>query len=299
MSKSFTLFPELPSEIRLLIWGLSLTARVITMKCELSGFSPQDAPEFRYLFGGDPPYTHFTVGVVPHPNEPYYMGHLYPFRVTSPAAMSVCHESRDVALRAGYKRWNVRHPVWGSRKIVWNDSWDVLLFEKHPLLSEDTILDLFVEQFPGMTRKVERIAMSSSLWPFWNRANINPVNNILDFKALRELVVVVDQKMEKDCSKQIRDLRSGRNSEEDAWVVPEAVIDSFEGIRRSYLLSGSRKRLLAETWTSPEVRGVSSQSQILTEDSEDLKLRCFPCECLDRVSTTSLLSSLSITNWSP
>jgi hypothetical protein len=206
----FPRFPSLPKEIRLIIWELSLTPQLISVTSQISPFIPHHAPRFLYFLGGDPPFQNFTLDDNIRPNEPYYTALSYPSSSTPPPLLSTCQESRAVALGKGYVSWKVanEHNVTEVREMMWNPGIDVIYFrsqEEERQLFRDEI-DLFCKQFPVQAAQIQRLATVSSWWstgawkvgcPF-----MDP-KVLLAFEELRDLVVVMDDKVDEGYMKRL------------------------------------------------------------------------------------------------
>jgi hypothetical protein len=185
-STSFTLFPCLLPEIRLLIWEYAIQPRVIIFKCELYNFNIQQAPQSIYLVGGDPPYEHFEIGIPQRPTSPYYLVQCYPPNVASPPLLSTCHESREVALRCGYKPWRIENEALGTRNMMWNPRLDVISLDTNGRrrFIQDSCLEIFVELFPEQVKEIHRLIFGDE--------NVGQWSNTLRFSSLRQLAVNVE-----------------------------------------------------------------------------------------------------------
>jgi hypothetical protein len=183
---SFTLFPFLLPEIRLLIWEYAIQPRIITFRCQLYGFNIQKAPQNIYLVGGDPPYEHFEIGIPQRPTSPYYLVQCYPPNVASPPLLSTCHESREVALRCGYKPWRIENEALGTRNLMWNPRLDVISLDTNlrRRFIQESCLEVFVELFPEQVREIHSLVFGDE--------NVGQWSNILCFSSLRQLAVNVE-----------------------------------------------------------------------------------------------------------
>ncbi|PMD15890.1 hypothetical protein NA56DRAFT_328219 [Hyaloscypha hepaticicola] len=191
---SFTLFPFLLPEIRLLIWEYAIQPRIITFQCSLYNFNIQDAPQTIYLVGGDPPYEHFEIGIPQRPTSPYYLVQCYPPIVASPPLLSTCHESREVALRCGYKPWRIENEARGTRNLMWNPRLDVISLETNQRrrFFQGSCIDVLVELFPEEVKEIRNLIFETIRWPPGEDENLGQWTKILRFSNLRQLAVLVE-----------------------------------------------------------------------------------------------------------
>ena len=205
-TSAFPLFPLLPKELRTSIWEHAITPRVIPFERQLYYFSPQHAPSFIYLLGGDYPFTHFTFETLERPNSPYYTAHLEPVNVQYPTILEVCHESREAAIAQGYKPWHITNHRRKVKNLMWNPKIDVVFLKdsnisgaRHPLSAPRPGLDLFFEQFPEQVREVQKILFWSSYWPRFLQFSTDILIPLMRFETLKEFIVIIDDTWERDC----------------------------------------------------------------------------------------------------
>jgi hypothetical protein len=194
---TFTLFPLLLPEIRLMIWEYAIQPRIITFSCELHNFNIRHAPQSLYLVGGDAPYAHFTIDVPQRPTSPYYLVQCYPGSVASPPLLSTCHESRQVALTCGYKPWSIENQSLCTRHVMWNPALDVISLAKIDKSQDinEQCLDVFVALFPEQVREIQRLVVETDRWPpgraagnasEWLGARIVEFSDLVEFAVLVE-----------------------------------------------------------------------------------------------------------------
>jgi hypothetical protein len=147
-----------------------------------------------FLLGGDEPYTHFTMETPERPSSPYFTAHLEHVEAATPVALSVCQESRRLALSKGYKAWRIERGDRKVRDLMWNPSMDTVLFVD---AYASHCFDLFLEQFPEQVKEVENLALPDSFWlahnvikPFTKMKLWQPLMN---FTALKRLFVRLDK----------------------------------------------------------------------------------------------------------
>jgi hypothetical protein len=184
---SFTCFPRLPKELRDIIWSHSLLPQLISLSCTVYTFTPQNAPLFMYLLGGDEPFTHFTMDTPERPTSPYYTAHLEPVGIVTLTAFSVCRESRSLAYSKGYQARRMAHRDGKVRDLIWNPFKDtvLLLAEADPL----RYLDLFFEQFPTQAKEIQKLALPRS----FGRSSTETDIQFMNLPALGELLIMFDK----------------------------------------------------------------------------------------------------------
>jgi hypothetical protein len=276
----FDLFSQLPEELRLIIWSLSLTPQLISFRCHLSNFSPQYAPPFLYLLGGDPPYTHFTANDQVRPAEPYFTAFSYPSESSSPSVLSTCRESRFVALSGGgYKAWRVGNKEGKIRDLMWNPAIDVIYFPNQNCRNYfQGEIELFGRQFLEQAKEIQKIAVLSSLWtPYPGRIIGLTSWEMRGFSKLGELIVVLDEEFERGYV--LDEPKNGQRYTQEAWNIPRDIQKSLTPIKEDFTESSETGGEPSERgdWRAPEVRVVAIEEGILRGDSCEMRLRCFPC----------------------
>ncbi|KAE8445126.1 hypothetical protein EG329_013728 [Mollisiaceae sp. DMI_Dod_QoI] len=268
-------FLLLPKEIRTKIWAETLEPRVIPLSSKQFDLRSREAQRAFPLVGGDHPFKDFAEGDL---SRPYY-AHLYPYRAQSPVALSICSESRTVALSSGYLRWTFKSPMWGSRDLMWNPSIDTILFEKHFFPKSSSTFELFVKQFPREVLKVQKMAVKSSMWGWTAQSKVDMLYSLVEFEALDEFVVVVEENHEIFCSEErARNPQYAFGAQAVAWTVPQDVQHSLRAAKARLMLSPVvRICSRATQWTLPKVvRIVRSEEDLLRGVSEEMRLRGHP-----------------------
>lgn len=254
MSESaiFPFFPLFPQEIRLEIWEHSIEPRVITFECEHYNFNPRRAPQNLYLVGGDPPYTHFEIDVPQHPTSPYYIVQACPRALASPPLLNTCRESREVALRCGYRCWTIENQALGKMDLMWNPSFDFVSLELSSL-NDEPFFDVFVEQFPEQVKQIQHLAFWTPSWPEEGEEDDALWLFIPRFSKLAELAVII---------------------ESYDWHTPEDVAEAVGGIKTFLAAAkdelmrkatpGSESYRALESWYPSKVRLVGGEHQLLS-----------------------------------
>jgi hypothetical protein len=252
-SRTFTLFPQLLPEIRLLIWEHALQPRIITFTCTLYSFNVRNAPQALYLVGGDAPYSHFTMDVPQRPTSPYYIVQCYPDDVASPPLLGTCHESREVALRHGYKPWLIENESLGTREVVWNPELDVisLAMAEKSLQVDELCVDVFVSLFPEQTREVRRLVVESEHHHRRTVEHACEWARILDFHNLVELVGLVG---------------ITRNTQRAAAAVRNC-LELAKEQRLARLKTGCEEYQRLDRWFPERIRAMGDEDDFLCEES--------------------------------
>jgi len=252
-SENFPIFTLFPKEIRLEIWEHSIEPRVITFEFEHYNFNPRRAPQHLYLVGGDPPYTHFEIDVPQRPTSPYYIVQACPRVLASPPLLSTCRESREVALRCGYRFWTIENQVLGRIDMMWNPSFDFVSLELSSL-NDKPFLDVFVEQFPEQVKQIRHLAFWLPSWPEEEEEDVALWLFIPRFSKLAELAVII---------------------EPYDWHTPEDLAEAVGGIKTSLTAAkddlmqkatlGNENCRALESWYPSKVRLVGGEHQLLSE----------------------------------
>jgi hypothetical protein len=251
---SFTLFPLLLPEIHLLIWEYAIQPRIITFECELYNFDIQHAPQSIYLVGGDPPYEHFKVGIPQRPTSPYYLVQCYPPNVASPPLLSTCHESREVALRCGYKPWRIENEALGTRDLMWNPRLDVISLDtsQRRRFIQESCLDVFVELFPEQVKEIRSLCFGAIRWPPGGDENVGQWSKILRFSSLRRLAVLVESH---DRRTELMQKHAADGVRKGLAVAKEVQMKRFD--------AGSEEYVKLAAWFPSNVQVIGHESDIL------------------------------------
>jgi hypothetical protein len=275
---TFTLFPLLIPEIRLLIWEYAIQPRIITFSCELHNFNVRHAPQSLYLVGGDAPHAHFTIDVPQRPTSPYYLVQCYPGSVASPALLSTCHESRQVALTCGYKPWSIENQSLGTRDMMWNPALDVISLasiDKSQDIDEQC-LDVFLALFPEQVREIQRLVVETDHWPPGRAArNISEWfgARIVEFSDLVEFAVLVEpytgrflvESYEFGGLIESYEKRSVNELEAAAEGVRRCLVTAKEQRMRKMKPGGEDYRNLG-MWFPSRIRVIGNEDQVLSQE---------------------------------
>lgn len=264
-TSSFTPFSRLPKELRLLIWKRTFHPRLIRIERQICRFIPQHAPKFLYLLGGDFPYRHFTLETPTRPHSPYYTSHFEPGQVTSPVAFSVCHESRDVALSEGYKRWTFTDQDEKVRDIMWHADLDTVSF---PIESEGDNFNLFTLQFPKQLGEIHRLVVAASEWLYpWQGEGLE--RPWFKFKALKEIVLVLDRDCETEVARSLD--WTGSQLQVNVQDLPQDLERGLEDMRLHHWPQQFGVNI--DDWKVPRARLVRDETGILRGDDLQIRLR--------------------------
>jgi len=83
-----------------------------------------------------------------------------PYNYESPPLLSVCRESRDIALEKGYRAWKMYDQNGGIREVMWNPGVDVVLFERNEGW-ELREMDVLMKQYPEQAKQVRSLEAKS------------------------------------------------------------------------------------------------------------------------------------------
>jgi hypothetical protein len=280
---SFPNFGLLPKEIRFMIWEASLEPRLIHLEYGIGVFDARNPPDFLYLLGGDFPYEHFTMESIERPAEPYYTGYISPSTATSPAALAVHRESRELLISIGYIPWTIVS-YWGVvKRIMWCPSIDILFFPPkqggNPVLglTKGRYFDVFLKQFPHEARQVKNLALPGRYWPSIGRQfPMDPKNDLAKLEALSKLIVVLDKAHERQYVITGRSQATFGMVQDDPWVIPTSIEECLQEA-----LSGMQNIPHAPVnRTIPSVKLAWSENDVIKGlyVQQELTLRCYPCE---------------------
>jgi 2EXR family len=272
--ESFSIFPLLAIDIRLLIWEFTFTPRIISLEAEGYGQAEDPTAIPFYAIQGRKP---------PNPDRQIirlmWSGRFIPSHIPSQAVFQVSRESRQFAFSLGYRIWTMQKRGGLIRNVIWNPAEDFILFPKRPFGRVDLgiaeahpyhWLRMFAIQYPKEVSVAQNIAMHTSTW-FQGKLEYNwVVGQLLKFTSMRKLVMVIDKDFEKDV---VRGLITRNLAEESwgSWRIPPAIIGALENAK----LRQPNLRLHI-----PDVLVVEDTSRILSTPGLETKLRCNPCEYL-------------------
>jgi hypothetical protein len=267
MPETFTLFPLLPKEIRLLIWEQTITPRVLSLHCktyDTYGTGGAIEPFLLKLFVSSPKRNTFPFTKADAVDEivRFSISH-----IPLLPALAVCNESREAIITGcGYKAWEVDDINGDSSYFLWNPKLDIIAFAgPHARLLPQLYAEIFYLQFPEEVEEVERLAVPSSHWKESWGQRIDRAEHWVRFSALREMVVVVDEEFEKRC---VRKIREEFYINREAWYIPNNIVPALE--------KGKEMRPDVE-WRVPDVRAVRDEGGILEGANVRFRLRCYPC----------------------
>ncbi|CZR67672.1 uncharacterized protein PAC_17571 [Phialocephala subalpina] len=272
MATAFTLFPLLPADIRFLIWEQTFLPRILSFTYDDEHNTdynewPEDWDEvaFNRLFAL-PAST-----VQPEFDLP---GPLSGIVTESIPALEICRESREFAIKAGYREWTQVVPS-GRMTFMWNPLYDTVLLaefydsqKRQPLF---VLTDTFCDQFPEQARELRYIAVPTSLWNSEEGESVNEmmVEKWMRFGSLREIAAIVDENYEN-----YRSQMHAHTFPEDKEIAKGCAFpdDIIEGLNE-----GKESSERWSTWRVPKVRVVGDEESILSTEDWHLQLRCDPC----------------------
>jgi len=274
---SFTLFPLLSLEIRLMIWEFTLLPQIFYL-----------APK-AYNWTGDTlavPWSLVspsrTEGSPTRNPDEVVSARFLISGVFSHVALQISQESRYLVFSRGYREWKMQNSQGHIRNVFWNPVVDVILFPPVPPICESPQelevhyskwVKLFNLQYPEETRIANNIAMYTSMAvrsrPWGGRWQW--LNDLAKFQSLRELVIVVDKEAEKSFVKYLIERNKSQKSDRiGPWKIPQEIEEWFEKgkLHWPYILR------------IPVVRVVESAERVLDGQSLQICLHCNPCEYL-------------------
>jgi hypothetical protein len=232
------LFPNLPGELRCLIWAQTFSPRIIPLVVESYGTSSETGLYIR----------------VP-----------IPARVTS---LETCKESRLVALRSGYKSWKVVGSD-GISNMMWNPRIDVVNISGTHV--KEMSMHMIQSIFPSETMEITKLALPTSVLargsPYDRRQQLA---NWFTSAALRELILVCDIEYEEECVQSAREMFNESKAASCPWSIPRDVeysLRTTKDLAWGYV-----------DWKLPSVRVVGNEEGIINGETLQLNLRCWPCK---------------------
>jgi hypothetical protein len=141
MAETFTMFPLLPYDIRFSIWEQTFLTRVLRCKYITDHKSPFSCYRYRTEEG-------LFVLSQPIGGRSRIMVPCLPLQPDQQIlALSVCQESRDFALKAGYRKWSQPTHGYTIGNVYWNPLYDVVFLpEGHQLFRRLPLFD-FLGQY--------------------------------------------------------------------------------------------------------------------------------------------------------
>ncbi|PVH74256.1 hypothetical protein DL98DRAFT_604940 [Cadophora sp. DSE1049] len=311
--QEFHIFNKLPLDIRVLIWEHTFPRRVISLS-----LSPYDdslgedttANDFRPTVPGDnaDPQGLFAVqsqivgpgGKMINNGLPL-PSFVCPAKLGRVLALSACRESRDFAMRVGYRAWTL--PVgygFVNRQIIWNPLYDtIFLDEKHsetlkgqPLF---VLTEKFKNTFPSQARELRSLAVYTSQWNQKEPKQEAMVEKWVEFRRLQKIIAVLDPEYETARVEQVRmiDMENellalGQNEgtlnvqddeNESTKNEPKGVL--FPDDLEKDLRLGKTAQKKWSTWIVPTVT-LCDRDRLLQgiTDNLEMRLHCDPCNDL-------------------
>ncbi|KAH7377507.1 hypothetical protein BKA64DRAFT_648985 [Cadophora sp. MPI-SDFR-AT-0126] len=211
---NFHKFNKLPLDIRVLVWEHTFPHRAISL-----AISPHDdtlgedtaAADFSPAFAveNSDPLNFFAVqsqivgpGGKMINTGPPLPSLVCPAKLSRVLALSVCRESRDFALRVGYRSWKLLvGRGFMSRQIMWNPLYDtIFLDEKHSRTLKGQPLFVLTEKFrstfPSESRELKSLAVYTSHWNQQEPDQAAMVEKWVEFRSLQNIIAVLDPEYE-------------------------------------------------------------------------------------------------------
>jgi len=264
---SFTLFPELPFEIRLLIWESTLSPHIISLV-------PIEYPR------GDQSRAvpwHLVAETRPGSYEGISARFSIP-DVPSHAILHVSRESRNAVFNRGYRVWKMENQLGHTRNVVWHPDIDAIALPPKQQNLQSGQMNyhfyypkLFSLQYPEETRIARNVALPTSLWQRSRYRWILWYGQLSNFKSLSQLIMVVDKEYERfrvECL--ITNQRASNRL--GVFILPQEIEETFERGQQT------RPNLVMNI---PFVRVVGTLEGILKGEALQISLQCNPCEYLN------------------
>jgi hypothetical protein len=267
MPSTFDPFSSLPLEIRLIIWDIAFTPRVISLlydqlhwRCNPNG--SYDADSIRPELPNDARFS------IAEDDLPLI------------SALSVCLKSQNFAKKKGYRTWKLRNISDETKQVRGNPNFDVVCCGEswQPLVSVYTPSIELSRQFPLETTLIRYLALPSSQW--WGIPEVDNVS-FVDFKNVREICTVVDIPMEYTWAVGFKKNRVDTN--QAPFILPDAVKDDFLKEKNQWLDLGR---------SVPIFRAVTSVKDILSGETRKFMLRCRLCMDMHDILLTDAAKEL-------
>lgn len=208
--------------------------------------------------------------------------------VVNPVALSVCGESRDLAL-LNYRAWKIHNYVGKVGTIFWAPHIDVVYLPTPPLsppspppsnfpsqpigpANPGRVFTIFEKQFPDEVKEAKRLAVSTSLWPEGGHHNVSNIWGMIDFTSIKEVIVIFDKYFELGCTRSgwtppASDPRGilGASITPGPWTIPEDISGHIDFLRAHYEKFGPEYQPLGK---KPTVRVVGGEDRILSDDDQ-------------------------------
>ncbi|KAG4428055.1 hypothetical protein IFR05_016463 [Cadophora sp. M221] len=267
MAESFPLFNTLPTELRLLIWQHSLSPGIIPLQCQIQ-CSLSTPGTFLYHSFLQPSSERTSNNRSRSRDIPPA---LVDIRVHFSASHSItplpilqtCRESRQFAIRAGYRVWKLRDESGRSRDVMWNAAVDtVSLGTPHRASIPRFYGELFRRQFPVEVRRVRSIAVPVSSWKVKNREMDEVGACWGGYSGLERIVVVLAGAM----------IRNGGGAvEHDTCELVGGVKGGLERIAEG----------CGGGWKVPAVVLVGAEGDVLRAEELEMRVACDPCSGIE------------------
>ncbi|KAL2065938.1 hypothetical protein VTL71DRAFT_3608 [Oculimacula yallundae] len=231
MAETFTLFNALPTELRLLIWYTTLEPRIIPLQCEIRccTYTPGT---FLYNSFMQPTERSRSLDTPTAIND--IRIHIAAKRNIAPApALEICRESRQFAIKQGYRVWKLKDEFGNTRDVMWNARLDIVSFATPHRRSMPRFYgELFRRQFPVEVRRVQNIAVPLVCWEETNREKKELGDCWVEYTGLKKIVVALAHyrrnhgRLELNACELIQGMKSclgkipaGRDAQEKAPIV--------------------------------------------------------------------------------
>ncbi|KAH7305699.1 hypothetical protein BKA65DRAFT_199445 [Rhexocercosporidium sp. MPI-PUGE-AT-0058] len=302
--ETFHIFNNLPIDLRLMIWEITFPERTLTFTLSKYDDRAEDTParDVSPMFAVDNSDPQGLFAVQSHVigpggkliNNGLPLPELLctekPARVM---ALSACRESRDFAIRVGYRPWNLktglRLPRW--RMMIWNPRYDVVFIdEKHSAIKGQPLFILtekFKNSFPKQAKELRSIALYTSHWNQKTPDERVMVEKWVGFESLTRIIAVMDKEYE---TARVTNLTgatlnlwidqgalSGLGSGDGSTLKkPKGVV--FPKDLENDLQLGKKARNKWSNWVVPTVT-LTDPGRLAQGNTNglELRLRCSPC----------------------
>lgn len=246
-------FPSLPLELRLMIWELTLTPRVIPLICERAYYEDFVGVDRFVSTPEGPEALEFAIA----DND-----------IPIVSALYICQESRRVALNRGYRPWKLYNLSNEIKLVMWNPAIDTVYFGDS--FAPDGLLRVMSQRYPIETQQLRHMALPTKHWGSANNGvQVERVDYWMQFENLEDLCVVIDLPYEYQkavYAKLPSQEFPGLNPH--PWTIPFDIEADFEEFYQ---------REVPE-FKIPILRVVEDEEDILSGQSMEMVLRCHPCE---------------------